>query len=132
MSFSRQVKKAGQVERLEQHVAALETFEVRAMMMLGTYEAIAGPVPADLMKAVQEGIQGKEYKNKAEFFEAVVGVAKSILAEEEFRRAEAELAARTESQGAPGTQDTLNAAVAGLQLSLSDTSGTPEGGQAEG
>ena len=128
-NFSRQVKRTNEIERLESMVRALETFEVRATMMLGVYEALAGPVEAELMQAVQDGIAGKEYKTKAEFYTAVVSVAKSILVEREFDRASEELAAQ--SQEAPNSQDTLSAAVAGLRLSASDISGTPEGGQGQ-
>lgn len=130
-NFGRQVKKEAEISRLEGMVRALETFEVRATMMLGVYEALAGPVEGELMQKVQEGISGKEYKTKPEFYQAVVGVARSILAEQEFERATAELRER-ESQEAPSSQDTLDAAVAGLQLSGLGTGDTPEGGQAEG
>lgn len=129
-NFDRQVKRANKVDQLESMIRALETFEVRATMMLGVYEALAGPVEATLMQAVQDGIAGKEYKTKAEFYTAVVSVAKGILVEQEFERASAELAAQ--SQEAPSSQDTLSAAVAGLQLSVSDTSGTSGDGQGQG
>lgn len=132
-NFGRQVKKEAEISRLEGMVRALETFEVRATMMLGVYEAMAGPVDGALMQQVQEGVAGKEYATKPEFYQAVVGVARSILAEEEFRLAEAALALKEEqSPKAPHSQDMLAAAVAGLQLSSPGTVGTPEDEQVGG
>ena len=132
-NFKRKFQRESEISQLEAMVRALETFEVRATMMIGAYEALAGPMDEKFMQAVQEGVRGKEYATKAEFYQAVVSVAKSVIAEEEFARATEDLEARqaTESPAVPHTPSMLDAAVSGLRLSVSDTSDTSQGGQSE-
>ena len=132
-NFKRKFQRESEISHLEGMVRALETFEVRATMMLGAYEALAGPMDERFMQAVQEGVRGKEYQTKQEFYQAVVSVASAILAEQEFERASAELAAREgESPVVPHTPGMLDAAVSGLQLSASDNGDTSPSGQGGG
>jgi hypothetical protein len=91
MNFQKQVKKAGIVDRLEAEVEGLRVFEARATMILGIYEALAGPIENSLVSAVGQEISTMKYNSKEQFFQGVVAVAKTILADREYAAAVASL-----------------------------------------
>lgn len=97
-NFNRQIKKLGQLERLENELDGLRMFEARATMVLAVYEALAGGIENELMQHVQNEVAKLKVGTKAEFFQAVVGIAKAWLVERQFEEATRELDAKVAAE----------------------------------
>lgn len=98
-NFSKNVKKIGLTERLEQRIFQLEKFEARATMVLAIYDAMVGNIDPELLKHTSEEMGKSEARSQEDFYRTAKAVATTWLQEKEMAEQSAAL------QSSPDTSD---------------------------
>jgi len=116
--FQRTVTRTAVQDRLEAEVDRLSQFEIRALLLLGCYEAFAPNLPDRVVKVVSSELMKNPPKNKQEFLAAAKNLASMEIATIEYEQATSDMAPgipeNAESNapaGEPGSPDGEPSAV---------------------
>lgn len=110
--FSRRLKKAGIIDRLEDKLEQADRVQMNMMVLLGAYEASYGALEPEFIGAVQELMRGRSFEGPSAFYEAAVAAAKTAIAEREYAAATADLDSRVAEESAiPGESGSQSSAV---------------------
>ncbi len=82
-NFSKNVKKLGLQERLENRISQLEKFEARATMVLAIYDAMAGEIENALLQHVADELSKAQANSREDFYKVAKAVATVWLQEKE-------------------------------------------------